>query len=634
MTDEMPAQSPVRQLHVLHDSKLDVDRLQADAADTSFLATPWADRDAIEAGARVLLFLGDEQIRDLAPLALEKQWEVGLLPHPEAHRASTALGVKGSLAELLAFYQESAVVEVDALVCNDELVFSSVVIGQVLALRPYDINRPQTNWSLFKGALKGLRELKLNPYKLETAKERTIHIAALGLVVVSQTQSSLIGRSFSEDLSITDGRLSMLALAPRSIFGYLAFLLRLLLPGRLSLTKLPASMALVQTNRLHIQAPQGTGYLLDGKPVHATEIEFSVLEQRLSLLPGPALNTRREERASTDKETVRLNDIPVEEAARPLVATSHLPLFSHATESEYRELFVALRASANATSSYQVLMVLSVLLALTGLYANSAPVIIGAMILAPLMSPVVSLAMGLARTEVALIRTSVKTLAIGVAWGLGCAVLLAWAMPLDLPTDEMRSRMSPTLLDLLVAVISGVAGAYASAKEEIAKSLAGVAIAVALVPPRAVGGIGLGWGEWQMAGGALLLLLTNLVGIALAASATFLVMGFAPFERARRGLTVTLGILLVIAIPLYISFNHLVEKDRLLSQIPRGEMILAGAPVEVANVSVKAGDPWVVRVVLSSPQRLDHYHVEQLKQVISRRTGYEVIVEAQFSVRR
>jgi uncharacterized hydrophobic protein (TIGR00271 family) len=632
--DETSEQTPPKQLHVLHDSKLDVERLQGDAADTPFLATPWADREAIEPGARVLLFLGDEQIRDLAPLALEKQWEVGLLPHPEAHRASTALGVKGRLAELLAFYRDSAVVEVDALVCNDELVFSSVVIGQVLALRPYDINRPQTNWSLVRGALKGLRELKLNPYKLETAKERTIHIAALGLVVVSQTQSSLIGRSFSEDLSITDGRLSMLALAPRSIFGYLAFLLRLLLPGRLSLSKLPASMALVQTNRLHIQAPQGTEYLLDGKPVHATEVEFQVLEHRLRLLPGPAMGARRDEKPVKDKETVRLNDIPVEEAARPLVATRHLPLFSHATEEEYRELFVALRASANATSSYQVLMVLSVLLALAGLYANSAPVIIGAMILAPLMSPVVSLAMGLARTEVGLIRTSVKTLAIGVAWGLGCAVLLAWAMPLDLPTDEMRSRMSPTLLDLLVAVISGVAGAYASAKEEIAKSLAGVAIAVALVPPLAVGGIGLGWGEWQMAGGALLLLLTNLVGIALAASATFLVMGFAPFERARRGLTVTLGILLVIAIPLYISFNHLVEKDRLLSQIPRGEMILAGAPVEVANVSVKAGDPWVVRVVLSSPQRLDHYHVEKLKQIISERAGNEVLVEAQFSVRR
>ena len=65
--------------------------------------------------------------------------------------------------------------------------------------------------------------------------------------------------------------------------------------------------------------------------------------------------------------------------------------------------------------------------------------------------------MGLARTEVGLIRTSLRSLAIGVAWGLGCAILLAWAMPLDLPTDEMRSRMSPTLLDLLVAVISGTA---------------------------------------------------------------------------------------------------------------------------------------------------------------------------------
>ena len=74
--DETSDQTPPKQLHVLHDSKLDVERLQGDAADTPFLATPWADREAIEPGARVLLFLGDEQIRDLAPLALEKQWEI------------------------------------------------------------------------------------------------------------------------------------------------------------------------------------------------------------------------------------------------------------------------------------------------------------------------------------------------------------------------------------------------------------------------------------------------------------------------------------------------------------------------------------------------------------------------------
>ena len=147
-------------------------------------------------------------------------------------------------------------------------------------------------------------------------------------------------------------------------------------------------------------------------------------------------------------------------------------------------------------------------------------------------------------------------------------------------------------------------------------------------------GIGLGWGNWDMAGGALLLLITNLVGIALAAAATFLVLGFAPFHRARRGLAITLGMLLVIAIPLYISFTHLVEKDHLLSRIPHGEMELSGVPVDVTNVSVKTGKPWVVRLVLSSPERLDETHVEELKQVISERVGYEVLVEAQFSIRR
>ena len=621
-------------LYLVHDSTLDPASLEdlPPGVDITFL--PWSERETPPGEARVLISLGDEQIRDLAPLALERQWEVGVLPHPEAYQATTALGVKGDLPELLDHYAGSTAIGVDALTCNDELVFSSVVIGQVLALRPYDINRPQTTWSLLKGALKGLHRLCLKPYRLVTGKEREIHIAALGLVAVGHTQSSLVGRTFSENLGIADGRLSLLALAPRSVLGYLMFLLRLLWPGKISLSKLPSSMALIQTNRLHLHAPKGTEYLLDGKPVHASEIEFRVVEERLQLLPGPALKPRGEEQPTSGKETVRLNDIPVDEAVNPLVDTRHLPLFSHATEEEYRELFVALRGSANASSSYQVLMVLSVLLALTGLYANSAPVIIGAMILAPLMSPVVSLAMGLARTELGLIRTSLRTLAVGVAWGLGCAILLAWAMPLDLPTDEMRSRMSPTLLDLLVAVISGIAGAYASAKEEVARSLAGVAIAVALVPPLAVGGIALGWGQWEMAGGALLLLITNLVGIALAASATFLVLGFAPFQRARRGLAITLGMLLVIAIPLYISFSHLVEKDQLLSRVPRGDMELSGVPVRVGGVSVRSGEPWVVRLVLSSPERLDQAHVEELKQIISERVGYEVLVEAQFSIRR
>jgi uncharacterized membrane protein len=137
-----------------------------------------------------------------------------------------------------------------------------------------------------------------------------------------------------------------------------------------------------------------------------------------------------------------------------------------------------------------------------------------------------------------------------------------------------------------------------------------------------------------MAGGALLLLTTNLVGIALAASATFLVLGFAPFERARKGMGIALVFMLLISAPLFISFRQLVEKDAILEQIPSGEIILAGIPVQVGRISIKAGKPYVVRVVLSSPSTLNQVHVEQLKQLIMDRVDKPVVLEAQFSIRR
>jgi uncharacterized hydrophobic protein (TIGR00271 family) len=453
------------------------------------------------------------------------------------------------------------------------------------------------------------------------------------MVAVGQTQSSLVGRRFDENLAVADGRVSLLALAPRSIASYLLFMLRLLLPRKISLSKLPASLGLIQSERLRLESPEGMEYLLDGKPVHANEIEFQVLEERLKLLPGPALQLRPDTPRGSGKDTVRLNHIPEDEGARAL-ADHSLPLFPHATEEEYRGLFTSLRENTAPSSSYQVLMVLSVMLSLTGLYANSAPVIIGAMILAPLMAPIITLAMGLARSETNLIRGALYTLGVGVAWGLVCAVLLAWAMPLAIPTLEMKARMFPTLLDLLVAVVSGIAGAYAYAKEEIAKSLAGVAIAVALVPPLSVAGIGLGWGDWEMARGAFLLLTTNLVGIALAASATFLLLGFAPFHRARKGLAVSLLLVLIISAPLSVAFAHLVRQGQIQEQVPRGSLTLAGQTVEVGQVSVRVGEPHLVRVTLSSPRQLEAVHVDALKQIISERVGEPVELEAQLNMRR
>ena len=250
------------------------------------------------------------------------------------------------------------------------------------------------------------------------------------------------------------------------------------------------------------------------------------------------------------------------------------------------------------------------------------------------MSPIISLSMGLARTEASLIRNSFRTLLIGTTSGLFCAIVVAWIMPLEYVTPEMQARLSPTLLDLSVAVISGVAGAYAHAKEEIAKSLAGVAIAVALVPPLSVAGIAIGWGELAMAKGALLLFITNLVGILLAASATFLVLGFAPFKLAKKGLAIALLLMAVIIAPLYIAFDNLVQQGSIRRQVPSGQIELNGQSVGVRVIKVRAGNPPMIRVILSSSMRLDENHVDALKQLITERIGSTVTLEAQLNLRR
>ena len=618
-------------VYLVHDTTLDLDPLGALAPGRRITALEWGERASVPAGARLLVYLDDERLRELAPLAIEHQWEVGVLPHPEAGQATRALGVKGSVEQVFSHYLQAGAIAADVLTCNDQVVFTSVKVGEVLALSPYDVGHPPTRRSLFFGALGNLKNLRLRSYRLTTGKDQKLELAAHGMVAMEHTQSSLVGRSFSEALSISDGRLTLLAFAPRSIFSYLWFLLRLLLPKKISLSRLPGPVGLIRSDRLLIESPEVIDYSLDGMLASSRMIELRSLEKQMRLLPGPALVPR--ETRGQSKDSIRMGRLPVDETARQLVGAP-LPLFSHASEEEYRELFVALRAEATLTSPYLVLMVLSTLLALTGLYANSAPVIIGAMILAPLMSPIVSLAMGLARTESSLIRNSLQTLAVGIGAGLLCAVCVAWIMPLENLTTEMRARLSPTLLDLSVAVISGMAGAYAHAREEIAKSLAGVAIAVALVPPLGVAGIGVGWADWVMARGAFLLFITNLVGISLAASATFLVMGFAPFKLAKKGLAITLLLMAIIIGPLYVAFVDLVEQGRIMREVPSGQIELAGQPVGLRILKVTTGTPPLIRVILHSPRQLDESHVDALKRLISERIGGDVLLEAQLNLRR
>lgn len=170
---------------------------------------------------------------------------------------------------------------------------------------------------------------------------------------------------------------------------------------------------------------------------------------------------------------------------------------------------------------YFILIISSCAIATFGLLSNSAAVIIGAMVIAPLMLPIRSLALGILMGHPRLVRQGVLAIMVGT----GLAVVLSWGLGsitgIVSYGSEILARTQPTLLDLGIAVVAGVIGGYGKIEPKVSTSIAGTAIAVALMPPICVIGLGISQSNWGMSQGAMLLYLTNLLGIALACMLVF-----------------------------------------------------------------------------------------------------------------
>lgn len=195
------------------------------------------------------------------------------------------------------------------------------------------------------------------------------------------------------------------------------------------------------------------------------------------------------------------------------------------------ELVDRLQQSSQWNFDFAALMCLSTLIATLGLMQDSAAVVIGAMLVAPLMTPLVAIGLAVVQGNRLLLRMALKTVLIGfllaVLVAFGCAKLAAvLGGPLaNWPNSEMLARGSPGILDLLVAFTSGLAAAYAMGRKNLVSALPGVAIAAALVPPVATSAIAAALGEYRLAGGALLLFFTNIVAIVLASCVSLALVG-------------------------------------------------------------------------------------------------------------
>ena len=438
--------------------------------------------------------------------------------------------------------------------------------------------------------------------------------------------------AIKDDLSIHDGKLNAYILAPTSLLSYIWYLISIFFYQKISLVSLPKSLGFIKTSKLSVSSNGILNYKIDHKDMYQSNmIELEVLQDCLNVHLGKVLLeiVKNDTNQCEEKDVIKLNTLPKAELSSILIG-GKLPLFKKATDEEFKDLFVSLKDSAKFSYTYLTLMILSTLLATTGLFANSAPVIIGAMILAPLMAPIISLSMGVIRADRFLLVQSARTLVIGIFMALLFSGIYTLFIPLEQITSEMQGRLNPNLLDLMVAVFSGIAGAYANSKEEVAKSLAGVAIAVALVPPLSVTGIGLGLGNIDVIYGSFLLFVTNLVGITLSAALTFIVLGFAPIKRAKKGIFYTSILMVIIAIPLFLSFMDVVHKYDYFNKLNSFKSVaLNGHDIELHIKKVQNKNNEIIvnlDVISSKPLILDDYNIikEKLQKVVDKKLILEI----------
>ncbi len=229
----------------------------------------------------------------------------------------------------------------------------------------------------------------------------------------------------------------------------------------------------------------------------------------------------------------------------------------------------AVHEEAAFNAAFVVMNVIATVIACAGLFENSPAVVIGAMVVAVLLGPIVGLALAIVDGEIGLLHRSLFSVLAGTLIVIATAFLIGEIFQ-DLPlTDEIRSRTGPNILDLLIALGGGAAVGAATALPRLNLSFVGVAIATALIPPLSVAGILLARYEYYLAFNAFLLAFTNFVGIQCASSAVFWVLGFRHiFRRHYVGQNLVPRVfasssaLLILAMVLSFHFIHHLEKYR------------------------------------------------------------------------
>ncbi|MGB5771960.1 MAG: DUF389 domain-containing protein [Crocosphaera sp.] len=288
-------------------------------------------------------------------------------------------------------------------------------------------------------------------------------------------------------------------------------------------------------------------------------------------------------------------------------------------------------AASIPSFGFFLLLICATILATLGLLANSTAVIIGAMIVAPLMNPILSMAFAIVTANWTLYKRSIITVFLGVLAVILVSSCISFFLPISVVGSEVVARISPNLIDLGIAIAAGAAGSFSLTRHSIASSIAGVAIAVALVPPLCVVGIGLGVGSelaadlgkvsitnFNVSSGAFLLFLANLAGITFTACLVFLSQSYGSLKKSFQTIIIWSLIMGILCGPLSNSLQEFFVSNRINSEINkiRSEQPEIWQQTQIHHLDVELeGSTAYVNILMSAPEGLlTNEHLKLTKQ--------------------
>lgn len=313
-----------------------------------------------------------------------------------------------------------------------------------------------------------------------------------------------------------------------------------------------------------------------------------------------------------------------------------IPRFGKLGSDQRQEVLATVKEQAQTDHGYYLMIVLSIVIAVLGLMLNSAAVIIGGMIVSPLLYPLISIGAAIATGDSSLLQKSLWIAAKSITLTLVAAIGISYISPIKEPTMEILARTEPTLIDLIVAIASGLAGAYAVVEKERLTSIMGVAVAAALIPPLGIVGYSIAAGSADLFVGSSLLFLANFIAIILSTVVIFYLTGFRPAHAGKEREVAMKGFLtsvIVFVFVLFILTGFLVttiSTARRQSNIERTVTNYLRSYNDTTLISIDENndpDESNVTVVVQSPSSFTQRAINLLDTELEERLGKEVSLQ-------